>query len=649
MDKYLKKVDSNWYRQRLNGVIFIALAVFVLLTARLFYLQAIEGEEYRRLSENNSIRLRSIDATRGLILDRNGEVLVDNRPSFDLSIVLKDARPVGRTIAKIARYTREPLDFFQTKISDYKNISAYRPMLLKKDIGRDMLAVIEAHKFELPGTVVNIKPRRHYVYPLFGAHLIGYLGEINAVELKADKYDDYRQGDPVGRFGVEKTFETILRGTRGGSQVKVDATGQLVRVLNTVDARAGHNIFLTIDQRLQKKTEALLAGHAGAAVAIEPGTGKILALASSPSFDQNAFVSGMSHEQWKALVTNPRKPLQNKAVQGEYPPASTFKIITAMAAIEEGVIDTQSTFFCTGAYRFGDRVFRCWKKGGHGKVNIYRALAESCDVFFYQVGQRLGIDRLAWYAKACGLSTRTKIDLDHESRGLVPTAAWKKRRTGIPWQQGETLSVAIGQGYNLATPLQMSVLMSAVANGGTRYRPLILERIETADGKVIKTSEPERTGRLPISRKTLDIVRKGLWQVVNGPRGTARKIRIKGLAISGKTGTAQVFSRKTDEEANEKDRAAHLRPHAWFVAYAPSEDARIAIAVMVEHGEHGSSMAAPIAKEMIATYFQEDGLSPKVVARAPSAQAEPMLRSANFRLRSASYARQVAGQGAEGE
>ena len=297
--------------------------------------------------------------------------------------------------------------------------------------------------------------------------------------------------------------------------------------------------------------------------------------------------------------------MENKAIQGEYPPGSTYKIITALAALEEGVIDASTEFFCPGYHRFGNRIYRCWKGGGHGNVDIIEAVAQSCDVYFYQVGQLLGVDRLAWYAKACGLGSPTGINLDKEAKGLIPTAAWKKRRTGVPWQRGETLSVAIGQGFNLATPLQMVGLTAAIANGGTRYKPIILEAIKTPDGRILHQNEPQVIGKIPISQPTLEVVKKGLWAVVNGDHGTARGSRLADIEISGKTGTSQVISRKKDDTRSEEDRPAHHRPHAWFVAYAPSDNPSIAVAVLVEHGEHGSSAAAPVARELIKTYLRK--------------------------------------------
>lgn len=603
MADYLRNVDEDWYRQRLTRALLCVVAAFMVLLARLFFLQLVEGPQYQRLSENNRIRLQTIEPPRGLILDRNHSRLVDNRPAFDLHIVLKDARPVDQTLQKLARYAAFSLEDLKKTVAEAKGLASYKPILLKQDIGWEALAAIETHRYDLPGVQVDAKPRRNYIHNHLAAHLLGYLGEINPKELAMEKYKEYRSGDFVGKFGVEKVFEKQLRGQRGGRQVEVDATGQVYQILNTVQAVDGANLYLTIDAALQRKAEALLKDRAGAVVAVDPANGEILALASSPSFDQNMFVDGINTQQWRELRDNPFRPMENKTTQAQYPPASTYKIVTAIAALEEGVIDENTTVFCPGHYRFGDRVFRCWRKQGHGHVNVEQALEQSCDVFFYQAGQKLGVDRLAWYAKACGLGSATGIELDHESPGLIPTAAWKRARTGVPWQRGETLSIAIGQGYNLTTPLQMAMLTAAVANGGTRYKPQLLKRLETPAGEVKAQIQPHPLGELPAKPATMEIVKHGLWMVVNGKRGTARKIRIKDIEICGKTGTAQIFSRKGPETVKEEDRPLHKRSHAWFVAYAPMHQPRIAIAIIVEHGEHGSSAAAPIAKELIRQYL----------------------------------------------
>ena len=605
MSKYLDTPDSDWYKPRITGLTFCILAAFFLLGIRLFHLQVIKGEGFRRLSENNCIRLQSISPSRGLIFDRNGSLLVDNRPSFNLSLVLKDANPVAETVFRLTEYIDLSESDFMAKIAQQNGEASYKPVRLMTDIERDTLAVVEAHKYELPGVVVDVKPIRHYIHSQSGAHILGYLSEINTEELKGGRYPGARSGDFIGKFGVEKTFEQFLKGTRGGRQVEVNASGQVVRVLKTVETRPGNNIRLTIDLELQKKAEELFRDRVGAIVAMDPSTGHILAMASSPSFDQNQFVGGMSHKEWGALIANPFRPMENKAIQGEYPPASTYKIVTAMAGLEEKVIDENTSFFCPGYLKYGDRSFRCWQKHGHGRVNVVQALAQSCDVFFYHVGLKLGVDRISRYAKACGLGSPTGIRLDHEAKGLVPTSSWKKHRFGIPWQGGETLSVAIGQGYNLVTPLQMVVLTSAIGNGGVRYTPLILQAVESADGEVVSGSEIKIAGKLPVSEKTIEIIRKGLWGVVNTKLGTAKNARIKGLEVSGKTGTAQLVSRKGDSE-EEKKKPMRFRPQVWFVAYAPSVNPKIAVAVIIEHGEHGSSTAQPLAKKLIQCFLQHE-------------------------------------------
>lgn len=598
---YLDPIFSDWYKTRIVGAMVFVLAAFAALGFRLFVLQVLEGAEYRRLSENNCIRLQTVDAPRGVLLDRNGTLLVDNRAAFNLNIILRDARPVARTLERLSRHTGIPAPEFEAAIAEHPDAPAYRPIPLLRDIGRNLLAVVEAHRFDLPGVVVDVQPRRHYMKGV-APHLIGYLSEIRPDELENGRHPGVRGGDYVGRYGIEHAAESLLRGTNGGRQVEVDARGQVVRVLDTVDPVPGRNLVLTIDLELQRRAEALLAGKVGALVAMDPANGEVLAMASSPAFNPNAFVEGMSHAQWRALVSNPDRPMENKVVQGEYPPASTYKVVTAMAALEAGVVDEETEFYCPGHLFFGDRIFRCWRRGGHGHVNVVEAIAVSCDVFFYQVGRRLGVDRLAEYAAGCGLGRPTGISLGNEAGGLIPTAAWKRRRTGVPWQQGETLSIAIGQGYNLVTPLQMATLTAAVANGGTLYRPRLIRRVTDMEGNVVDDRDPEPVGTLPVRPETLEIVREGLREVVSGKRGTARGVAMEDVRVSGKTGTAQVISRRTEEMESEEMAERH-KPHAWFVAIGEKAGRQIAVSVLVEHGESGSGTAAPMAAEIIRTHF----------------------------------------------
>ena len=582
---------------------------FCILFARFVYLQLIKGEWFFHLSANNCIRLQSIPAPRGLIYDRSGVLLVDNRPSFDLKVIPKDAAPVEETLERLARLMEIPVDTLEKQFEKNRKPARFKSVLLKRNISRDQLAVLKAHSFDLPGVVIDVEPRRNYIHQRCAAHVLGYLGEINERELAAGTYPDVRSGDAIGRDGVEKEFENLLHGKRGGRQVEVDANGRLVRILSTVAPEPGKNIFLTIDVALQKAAESLLEGKTGAVVALDPHTGDVLCMASSPTYDQNDFIGGISHKKWAVLRDDPGHPMTNKAIQGEYPPASTYKIVTAIAGLEEGVVNVHSSYFCSGRHRYGNRIYRCWKKWGHGEMDIYDSLEQSCDVFYYNVGVAVGVDTLARYARGCGLGRLTGIELVKERPGLIPTSQWKRKRFGRPWQGGETLSIAIGQGFNLVTPLQMAVFIGAVGNGGTLYRPRLLKSVQGGPGEPPMVWAPRITGGLPAGKETLRIVREGLRRVVQGKRGTARAVRIGGVEMAGKTGTAQVFSMKKKDRDRSKDEPLDylLRDHAWFVCYAPAEDPVIAVSVMIEHGEHGSTAAAPVAARVVRTWLERIG------------------------------------------
>lgn len=608
-----KNSDRDWIKHRYIGAGLCIVFIFGVLFLRLVYLQMIHGEEYRRLSMTNCVRLKSIKSSRGLIYDRNHNLLVDNRPAFDLTIVLEDAKPLKQTLEHLAELSGDSYEDLMATIKKAGRAAFYKPLVLKRDITRDLLAVIEAHQFDLPGIHIDIEPTRNYIHKKTAAHLIGYLGEINKEELASGKFSNVRSGDSIGRYGVEKSFEADLQGKRGGHQIEVDVNGRVIKILKTVEPVSGKDLVLTMDLSLQQKAESLLGENDGAVVALDPSNGDVLVMASSPSFDQNDFIGGISSKKWQALRDNPGRPMNNKAIQAEYPPASTYKTITALAGLEEKVIDRNSTFFCPGFYKFGNRRYHCWNRYGHGNLNVVDAIAQSCDVFFYQTGEKVGVDALARYAHGSGLGRLTGIRLVHERPGLIPTSAWKRKRFKEPWQAGETLSISIGQGFNLVTPLQMAVFISAVGNNGTLYRPRLVRSVQDAKGQVIREIEPEITGGLPASKKNLAIVRQGLLDVVHGKRGTARQIRLLGIQIAGKTGTAQVFSRKAGEKFNNKKLRRTLQDHAWFVCYAPAQDPKIAIAVIIEHGEHGSSAAAPVAKELIHAYLGDPEVPTAVV------------------------------------
>ncbi len=605
MTEFGKNPDREWLKQRIIGVSVCIIFAFSILFLRFIYLQIIKGDEFRILSEKNAVRLTGIKAPRGLILDRNRKLLVDNRPAFNLKIMIEDAGDLQETMLKVSQMVEMPFEDLMKKISEAGQGAFYKPVGLQEDISRDHLAIIEAHKFDLPGVFIDIEPTRHYIHHKTATHLLGYLGEVNNDELLSGKYPNVKTGDAIGRYGVEKSFETYLQGKRGGRQIEVDANGRTINVLKTVEPITGLDLKLTIDLDLQHIAEKMLEGKHGAVVALDPNTGDVLVMASAPSFDQNDFVGGINSKKWKALMTDRGKPMTNKAIQGEYPPASTYKIITSMAALEEKVIDLHTTTFCPGFFKYGNRVYRCWSKHGHGNVSILEAITQSCDVFYYQAGDKVGVDGLAKYAMGSGLGKKTGILLEDEKKGLIPTSAWKKKRFNEPWHRGETLSIAIGQGYDLVTPLQMGVFIAAVGNGGTLYKPRIVSTIEGSQGNIIKEIPIEVSGKLPAGSKTLEILQKGLLDVVETDRGTAKRIRLKHVKIAGKTGTAQVFSVKSGDNLKTEHLDFYLRDHAWFVCYAPAENPVIAVSVLIEHGAHGSTAAAPIAAALIRQYIHD--------------------------------------------
>lgn len=604
-------IRTDWTehsRNRIPGALFAILAGLCILFVRLYQLQVIEGKEYLRLSENNCVRIQRVVPARGLILDKTGVVLADNRPSFDVTIIPHDARPIEKHLPLLKRYLDLDIAAWGPKLVKADKEAPFTPVVVKTDVDRDRLAIVAAHSLELPGVSIQTRSQRYFPLGPAFAHLLGYVGEITETELAEAEAKNGRKisGDVVGKSGVERLFEDLLSGGKGGRQVEVDSRGRVVSVMSTVPAEPGNNLKLTIDSRLQAKATGLMGEETGAVVALDPFSGRVLALVSTPSYDPNLFITGMTAKQWAALIQDKRRPLHNRAISGAYPPGSTYKIITLMAALEEAVVNSETTIYCPGFYSFGNRDFWCWKRGGHGPVQAVRALAESCDVYFYKVGESLGVDRLAYYARSGGLGAATGIGIEGEARGLVPTMEWKKKRTGRPWARGETLSVAIGQGYNLATPIQIAVLMAAVANGGTRYQPQVVESVERPDHSVAHSFMPQVIGRLPISPKNLAIIRQGLWEVVNTRNGTAWIARSAQWDIFGKTGTAQVVGRKDRENfLNQTSSLKQFQDHAWFTAYCtPKGLPGIAVAVILEHGGHGGSTAAPIVRDLIQEYMK---------------------------------------------
>jgi penicillin-binding protein 2 len=584
-------------------VVFVGLAFF-LIFIRLWSLQVIKGSELRRFSENNCIRLRENPADRGMLLDRRGRILAHNRPSFEVYLIPEDlkANPeVGTEVGNLLKIRPEEI---QERIKTQKRRAPFKPVRRKADVDWNELANLEFNRVYLPGLFVDVIPRRAYDYGDLASHLIGYLGEVDENELKQAKETPYRMGALIGKYGVEYRWENDLRGTDGGRQIEVDALGREIRPLGIVEPFPGNNLFLTIDLDLQRTAEEAYQDKNGALVAMDPKTGRILAMVSKPSFEPDIFARNILPEEWKSLVENPHHPLQNKGIQGQYPAGSTFKIVTAIAGLESGSITPDTQFFCKGTFPYGNRDFRCWKEGGHGAISLHRAIVESCDIYFYQVGLKVGVDLIAHYANEFNLGRVTGISLPHEKPGTVPSSSWKKKRFGVPWYSGETLSFSVGQGYLNATPLQLLMLISGVATGGKQYLPQVVERVENIYGKKLKEYPPVELRKANVSEKTLQIVQEALRGAVNDPHGTGWTCALKEVKVAGKTGTAQVIRLPDNFKKGDMNRVPQkFRDHAWFVAYAPFEDPKIAIAVLVEHGGFGASAAAPIAKKVIEKYL----------------------------------------------
>lgn len=607
------------FRRRTRLLMTLVWIVFLFLIGRLFFLQILQGERFAYLAENNRIRLKKIAGTRGMVFDRNGQLLVDSRPSFDLLFVPEDSTDPEATLRSLARFLGRDEGEFLKLLAQNKARPPFEEIVVGRDVDWRSVVTVETHQLDLPGVNLRIRPRRSYLLNNMAAHVLGYLGEIGPKQLTNLKIKGYGMGDEVGQFGLERRWEEFLRGRSGGQQVEVDALGRRVRVLHEVEDIPGHSVFLTLDRDLQETAYQALEGREGAIVAMGVNSGAILALVSTPAFDPNLFARGITPEEWRALVRDRLHPLNNKAIQGQYPPGSTFKIVLAIAALEEGVIQPETRIFDPGYYAVGNRTFRDWKKEGHGWVDLHKAIVESCDVYFYQLGQRLGVDRIAKYARLLGLGDKTGIALDDEKSGLIPDSEWKRKRFGQPWFPGETPSAAIGQGYVSVTPLQMANLMAAVANGGTLYRPWFVRKVESLDGTVVVDYGPEKLRSLALKESTLKYIRNALRDVVNSGSGTGDRARSNLVEIAGKTGTAQVAEMRGGFVKSEQ-LAYAIRDHAWFVAYAPAENPEIAVATLVEHGGHGGSAAAPLAKRVIEKYFAIKG-GPSVV-RLASASGE---------------------------
>lgn len=600
-------LNSGWeelpaLKRRFVLLALAAVGIFLLLALRLWHLQVIDAGRYSDLSERNRIRYVAMAAPRGAIYDRDGELLVDTRPAFGVSVLRQEVEERDRLLERLGHYLGAERSELLARWEKGSRYPAWRPVPLADDIGRDAMEVIQENGVNLPGLLTEVRPVRFYPYGEAGAHLLGYLGEVTERELQSETFSDYRPGEFVGKSGLEKFLEKYLRGREGQRRVEVDVRGRELRLLEIQEPVPGNRVFLTLRRDVQLAGEMAFGDKAGAAVAIEVKTGEVLALVSRPAFNPALFARGISGQEWIALLQDPRHPLQNKAIRGQYPPGSTFKTVVALAALDAGVAGPSTSVNCQGSFRLGNRDFRCWKKEGHGYTDLKKAIKESCDVWFYKVGLDLGIDRIAAMSRALGLGAPAGLELDGEKGGLIPDRQWKRKIYGVPWYDGETVNSSIGQGYVLATPMQLAVMTAAVANGGRVLRPHLVKQVQDLEGNILLAVTPETVNTVALKEADLRAVRGGLEAVVNEPGGTAWSSRLAEVRMAGKTGTAQVVKLKDDKDRGREQLYQH-RDHALFIAYAPANDPQVAVAVVVEHGGHGGSAAAPIARAMVASYL----------------------------------------------
>jgi penicillin-binding protein 2 len=609
---YREKLKDNYLETRLirNRLIAAALIVFVLMMVvlgRLYVLQVVDHEHFTTLSESNRVSLKALPPTRGLIYDRNGIVLADNLPAYRLEIIREQVDNLDQTLLQL----RQLVEISDQEVKRFRETSKRRrsfesvPLLL--NLSDEEVAVLAVNIHRFTGVEINARLTRNYPLGKHAVHALGYVGRIDLKDLVKLDETNYAGTSHIGKLGLEKYYEDQLHGEVGYQRVEVNASGRTLRVLDEQAPKAGKNLHLTIDSSLQQLAEYLFTGQKGSMVAIDPRNGEILALVSMPSFDPNLFVNGISIANYSALRDSPKRPLFNRAITGQYPPGSTTKPFFGLAGLESNVIGPGHKVFCGGYYQLpnDERKYRDWKKWGHGNMTLEGAITQSCDVFFYDLAYNLGIDRMSEFMKQFGFGSRTGIDSTSERPGLMPSREWKRNARGMPWFPGETLITGIGQGALLVTPLQLSSSTGALAMQGKLYKPHLVKSIENPVDQTDQPVEVVLSSEYKLKKKlNWDHVVRGMTNVIHNVRGTAHRIA-RGLQykIAGKTGTAQVFGIAQDEEYEEENVTKKLRDHALFMAFAPVEDPRIAVSVVVENGGHGSSVAAPIARKIMDAYL----------------------------------------------
>lgn len=598
------------------------------IVGRMYYLQVIESERYKTLADDNRINYRLLAPPRGHIIDRFGRSMAINQKNHQVVLNFEGVKATDIRATLETLTSMIPLSDGDKRrvLREMRSRRSFVPITLKENLNWEEVARIEVNSPDLPGVAIVVGQTRFYPHGPAVAHVLGYVAAVSKKEIDGDPLLEL-PGFRIGKSGIEKVHDLALRGASGASQVEVDAIGRVMRELERREGQAGAEISLTIDLELQKMVTKRLKDYSGAVVVMDAHNGDVLSMVSSPSFDPNAFNTGLSVRSWQALVSNPRAPLTNKSIAGQYPPGSTFKMVVALAALERGVVTPASRFFCSGSVKLGNAEFHCWRKHGHGTIDLVKAISQSCDVYFYEVAQRLGIDRISTIAQKLGLGQKLGLNLPGERNGLIPTKRWKRKVVGSSWQQGETLIAGIGQGYVLTTPLQLAVMTARLVNGGYAVVPHLTRSVSTATET--STTVKEKVASLGISQRHLKVVREAMAEVVNGPRGTARKSRIQksGFEMGGKTGTSQVRRISKAERdvgvRKNKELPWEQRDHSLFVGYAPLNAPRYVVSVVIEHGGGGSKVAAPMARDILYEAQIRNAARPGVTPKVTGYSGEP--------------------------
>ncbi|HEX9368407.1 MAG TPA: penicillin-binding protein 2 [Vicinamibacterales bacterium] len=592
---------------RLAVLQYMVAALFAALAVGFWIFQIAQHQRFLEIAENNRLRKLPLPAPRGVLLDRDGKMLVENQNTMNIALVREQARNIGGVLQILAGATGVSEAQLKDTVNRRRREAPFRPIVLIENASREQVIAVWARRLELPGIIYQEVPSRRYPASDMAAHLFGYVGEVTDTQLQHPEYDGIEPGTIVGQAGVELAYNKMLMGKEGVKQVVVNSVGREIRELDKTDPTVGHPLQLTIDSDVQKSIEDAFAasGFNGAAVVLDPRNGEVLGFTSRPAYDPNAFAAGIDRATWASLNADKLMPLTNRALQGKYSPGSTFKPAVGLAGLEEGVITPNFQVHCSGGATFYGRYFKCWKKGGHGAVNLKTAIEQSCDVFFYTVGNMLGVDRINKWATLFGLGVKSNIDLPNELQGLVPSTEWKREKMHEKWYAGETISVSIGQGQVSVTPVSMAVYAATLGNGGTRITPHLVKAMDDGTGlKPVPPPPPQST--VDVTPEKLEAIRQGMWGVVNGA-GTGGRARIEGHDVCGKTGTAQVISNTGRMVAQSRSKTIDYRDHGWFVFFAPRDNPEVAGVVFLEHGIHGPN-AASLAHHILATFFaKKDG------------------------------------------